>query len=157
MALEYVSDAAGTGDLAANVKKAVLPTWGDTMVCYSTVDGFTSNRNETYGSWFGDALNSALTDFSCDMELHQLLIKVNTRTLWSFHWQCFQVNNELMCKEGSNNLKQSLEVVYRGWAKNLYFNPGLAEAWTTWNMTWRNKRSNNAFDLNRQSSSRNSV
>ena len=112
--VEFVCDAVGhlstSGD--AGKETRILPTWGDTVICYSTVDGFTSNRNRDYGSWFGDALMKVFSEDSCKMELHRMLMKVN---------------NMLMNKEGSNKLKQSLEVVYRGWAKRLYFNPGLSE------------------------------
>ena len=77
MAVEFVVDAAGHGDLAAKVDKTILPTWGDTVICYSTVDGFTSSRNIKSGSWFGDALIKVITQHSCDLELHQLFRKAS--------------------------------------------------------------------------------
>lgn len=55
-----------------------LPTWTDTVVCYSTVDGFASIRNIITGSWFGDALIKVFSERACDSELNHLLILVST-------------------------------------------------------------------------------
>lgn len=91
-----------------------LPTWTDTVVCYSTIDGFASMRNILTGSWFGDALIKVFCERAHDTELHQLLMLVNG----------------LLSQRESTDIqaKQSLEIVYRGWNKQLYFNPGLYNA-----------------------------
>jgi hypothetical protein len=39
--------------------------------------GYVSWRNEETGSWFGNALSSALMKHSCDKELHHILTIVS--------------------------------------------------------------------------------
>ena len=56
--------------------KNTIPSWSDTLIVYSTVEGFVSMRNEVTGSWFGLALGQVLIERACDTELHQLLIEV---------------------------------------------------------------------------------
>lgn len=90
-----------------------LPTWTDTVVCYSTIDGFASMRNILTGSWFGDALIKVFCERAHDTEFNRLISLVNSR---------------LSQREGDINAKQSLELVYRGWCKQLFFNPGLYNA-----------------------------
>ena len=109
--LMNVADAVGfiDTDVETNKLPLTIPTWSDTMICFSTIDGYVSLRNTTTGSWFGDALIKVLCSNACQTELHELL------TL---------VNEKLMKREGSSMLKQSMEIVYRGWSKKLYFNPG---------------------------------
>ena len=109
--LMNVADAVGfvDTDVETNKLPLTIPTWSDTVICFSTIDGYVSLRNTTTGSWFGDALIKVLCSNACQTELHELL------TL---------VNEKLMKREGSSMLKQSMEIVYRGWSKKLYFNPG---------------------------------
>lgn len=90
-----------------------LPTWTDTVVCHSTIDGYVSIRNILTGSWFGDALVKVFCERAHDTEFNHLISLVNSR---------------LAGREGDINAKQSLEVVYRGWCKKLYFNPGLSSS-----------------------------
>lgn len=108
--LQNVADAAGFSTTTEKaILEAKLPSWSDTLICYSTIDGYVSLRNVNTGSWFVDALSRELCEHACDTDLHNLLIKVN---------------NKLMLREGDSALKQSLEVVYRGWSRSFYFNPG---------------------------------
>lgn len=90
-----------------------IPTWSDTVICFSTIDGYVSLRNTTTGSWFGDALIKVLCSHSGNTELYGLLNLVNEK---------------LMQREGSSMLKQSLETLYRGWSKSFYFNPGYTDS-----------------------------
>ena len=110
VSLHNVADAAV---FAAQAEKQILelklPSWSDTVICFSTIDGYVSLRNINTGSWFGDALVRSLCEHACDTELHTLLTKVNEK---------------LMLREGTSLLKQSLEIVYRGWSRAFYFNPG---------------------------------
>lgn len=54
-----------------------LPTWMDTMVCHSTIEGYVSNRNEQTGSWFGDALIKVFSEKAHNTELNRLLSLVS--------------------------------------------------------------------------------
>lgn len=108
--LQNVADAAGfAAGAEQQVDVTMIPSWSDTLMCFATIDGYVALRNIVTGSWFVDALIRTLCEHACDTELHDLLIKVN---------------NKLMCREGESRLKQSLETVYRGWSRKLYFNPG---------------------------------
>lgn len=108
--LQNVADAAGFAAVAEKqIQQMKLPSWSDTVICFSTIDGYVSLRNVNTGSWFGDALIRCLCEHACDTELHSLFKKVNEK---------------LMLREGTSMLKQSLEIVYRGWSRDFYFNPG---------------------------------
>lgn len=95
--------------LERQVMTVTIPTWSDLLVCYATIDGYVALRNEVSGSWFVDAFIRVLCKHACDTELLDLLKKVNIM---------------LMEREGTSKLKQSLEIVLRGWSRSLYFNPG---------------------------------
>lgn len=60
-----------------NSSGPLLPCWTDTLIVYSTVQGYVSMRNELSGSWFGHALSEVLMDKACDTELYQLMIEVS--------------------------------------------------------------------------------
>ena len=109
VSLMNVADAAGFVAPGVQRLEPRLPSWSDTLICFSTIDGYVSLRNVNTGSWFADALIRTLCEHACDTELHALLTKVNVR---------------LMQREGSSELKQSLEKQYRGWSRAFYFNPG---------------------------------
>jgi hypothetical protein len=108
-----VADAIPTHPMAHEVKNRLVPTYTDTAVCYSTIEGFVSLRNTETGSWFGDALCRTLIEHAADEELNTLF------TL---------INEKVMEREGHERVKQSVEVQYRGWKKQLYFNPGIYRA-----------------------------
>lgn len=83
------------------------------VICHSTMYGYVALRNIYHGSWFGDAFRRVLVEHAHDMEFHQI---------------CNRVNVLLMAREGSDNQeRQSMEVSYRGWNKDFYFNPGHAD------------------------------
>lgn len=78
------------------------------MICFSTIDGYVSWRNEQHGTWFGSALSRALAIHACHYELNQIL---------SIAAELVQ---RRMTKQGA---KQAIEWKYRAWTKALYFNP----------------------------------
>lgn len=97
---------------AVSFEKSKIPLANDLMICFSTVDGYVSWRNEETGSWFGTALSYALMKHSHDKELHHIL------TIASDF-----VNNKVTL----NGEKQVMEHTYRGFRKLFYFNPGITE------------------------------
>ncbi|KAI1280859.1 Caspase-2 [Halotydeus destructor] len=107
-----VFDAGRTPPQLMSNEQKIIPTWSDMLICYSTVDGHISTRNTHAGSWFGDALLTVLSEDSHNTELHLLLLRTN---------------EILQGRESSSLFKQALEVVYRGWTKRFYFNPGIYE------------------------------
>ncbi|RWS22724.1 cell death protein 3-like protein [Leptotrombidium deliense] len=109
------ADAVPRPSPVADTGVPILPTATDTLICYSTVEGYVSLRNETTGSWFGDAMGKVFVDHACDEDIETLLKRVNNRMLR---------RESLMV----DRVKQALEVVLRGWRKQLYFNPGIFEA-----------------------------
>ncbi|RWS10445.1 cell death protein 3-like protein [Dinothrombium tinctorium] len=65
--------------VAAEANVVTLPSQTDTIIVYSTVEGYVSLRNELTGSWFGDAMGRVLIDHACDNELYVLLNRINNR------------------------------------------------------------------------------
>ena len=86
-----------------------VPTISDIMVCYSTIDGYVSWRNEHNGTWFGSALAQALQNYAHVYELNHIL------TIAS------DIVHNRTTRTGA---KQAIEWKYRAWTKALYFNPG---------------------------------
>ncbi|XP_054162024.1 caspase-3-like [Oppia nitens] len=86
-----------------------VPLNGDIMICYSTIDGFVSWRNEGTGSWFGTALSQALMKYAHSFDLHQILTMASEF-----------IDNKIT----ENGEKQVMEHISRGWKKLFYFNPG---------------------------------
>ena len=86
-----------------------VPTISDIMVCYSTIDGYVSWRNEHNGTWFGSALAQALQNYAHVYELNHILTIASDI-----------VHN----RTTRNGAKQAIEWKYRAWTKALYFNPG---------------------------------
>ncbi|XP_054161212.1 caspase-7-like, partial [Oppia nitens] len=85
-----------------------VPIVSDMMVCYSTIDGYVSWRNEHQGTWFGSALAMALEDKADSAELNQILT----------------IASEIVHNRSTRNgAKQAIEWKYRAWTKALYFNP----------------------------------
>lgn len=91
-------------------EKPNCATFGDQIICYSTIDGYVSWRNEENGSWFGNALAQSLMKFSHDTELHHILLSTS---------------NLVSNKSTQNGEKQVMEFVNRGFCKMFYFNPGV--------------------------------
>lgn len=89
-----------------------VPIISDMMICFSTIDGYVSWRNEQNGTWFGSALALALAQHSFQCELNQIL------TIAS------DIVNRRTTKNGA---KQAIEWKYRAWTKSLYFNPGITK------------------------------
>jgi hypothetical protein len=93
-------------------EEIVVPTWSDMVICHATIPGYVALRHENTGSWFGEAMRKILIEHACEFELNEIFMKVN---------------ETLMSRETGSPLKQSMEVCYRGWTKNFYFNPGIYE------------------------------
>lgn len=73
-----VSDAVPVKTSNSRVRKEIKDqNVNDVLVVNSTLDGFVSLRNEISGSWFGDALSSALCEHSKEYELQTLLSHVS--------------------------------------------------------------------------------
>jgi hypothetical protein len=85
-----------------------VPIISDMMICYSTIDGYVSWRNEQNGTWFGSALANALENNAHSLELNQILTIASDI-----------VHN----RTTKNGAKQAIEWKYRAWTKSLYFNP----------------------------------
>ena len=89
-----------------------VPIMSDIMVCYSTIDGYVSWRNEHDGTWFGSALANSLENNAHILELNQILTIASDI-----------VHN----RTTKNGAKQAIEWKYRAWTKSLYFNPDYFE------------------------------
>ncbi len=89
-----------------------VPIISDMMICYSTIDGYVSWRNENNGTWFGSALAMSLAENSHNCDLNQILT----------------IASDVVHKRKTKNgAKQAIEWKYRAWTKSLYFNPGLTK------------------------------
>lgn len=108
-----------SGDLlqVSHPATRVVPTWTDMVICYATVYGYVANRALDTGSWFGDAMLSVINERSCDTELHEMFMLVNRKLAGRISRTPGQI--------GKPPRKQSTEIVYRGWQKKFYFNPGI--------------------------------
>ncbi|XP_053201286.1 caspase-7-like isoform X2 [Panonychus citri] len=87
-----------------------IPTWSDMCIVQSTIQGYVALRSVQSGSWFAEALGWALIDHAWEKSLHEILMVVSSK---------------LSKREGKKSVKQAIEVIWRGWNKSLYFNPGI--------------------------------
>lgn len=60
-----------------------IPNEADFIISYSTVPGYYSWRNSTYGSWYIQALVSILDEYGTTMEFQKLLTRVNKLVAYS--------------------------------------------------------------------------
>nr|AAN45849.1 amphiCASP-3/7 [Branchiostoma floridae] len=65
--------------------KATLPAEADFLLAYSTVPGYYSWRNPGRGSWYIQALCAVLEREGTDLEIMQLLTRVNKLVAYDFH------------------------------------------------------------------------
>uniref|UniRef100_A0A8C2MMB7 Caspase 7 n=1 Tax=Cricetulus griseus TaxID=10029 RepID=A0A8C2MMB7_CRIGR len=65
-----------------------IPVEADFLFAYSTVPGYYSWRNPGKGSWFVQALCSILDEHGKDLEIMQILTRVNDRVARHFESQC---------------------------------------------------------------------
>ena len=78
------------------------------VIAYSTIPGFTSQRDLQSGTWFIQCLVKVFKRHFGEKELLELL-KIT--------------QSELSKRTNANGAKQTLEIVLRGISKNLFFNP----------------------------------
>ncbi|XP_015795119.1 caspase-7 [Tetranychus urticae] len=95
---------------AKGFDKDRVPTWSDMCIVQSTVQGYVALRSLRSGSWFAEALGQALVDHAWEKSLHEILMVVSSK---------------LTKRQGKDSVKQAIEVIWRGWNKNFFFNPGL--------------------------------
>ncbi|XP_015782014.1 caspase-7 [Tetranychus urticae] len=95
---------------AKDLDKGRIPTWSDMCIVQSTVQGYVALRSVQSGSWFAEALGQALVDHAWEKSLHEILMVVSSK---------------LTKRQGKDSVKQAIEVIWRGWNKSFFFNPGL--------------------------------
>ena len=80
------------------------------LILYSTIPGYFSWRNQILGSFLIQSLCKIISDHSCDMDLEEMLKKVNADL------------QEKVARGNYKEYKQGCEYVNRGFNKKLYFN-----------------------------------
>ncbi|XP_072252343.1 caspase-3b [Leuresthes tenuis] len=65
-----------------------IPVEADCLYCYSTAPGYYSWRNMSNGSWFIQSLCEMLQRFSGELELMQILTRVNQKVALHFESSC---------------------------------------------------------------------
>ena len=63
------------GSFTSHVQK--IPLWADVLIAYSTVPGFVSFSDSINGSWFIQTLCDMLEKYGSELEIHQIMTKVN--------------------------------------------------------------------------------
>ncbi|XP_043983247.1 caspase-3-like isoform X2 [Gambusia affinis] len=99
-------------DSAIDETPEKIPVEADFMYAYSTAPGFYSWRNTSYGSWFIQSLCENLAKFSGQLELMQIMTRVNHKV--AFH---FESSSDL---PGFNGKKQIPSIVSM-LTKDFYF------------------------------------
>ena len=77
------------------------------LILYSTIPGYFSWRNRILGSFLIQSFCKIVSHHSCDMDLEEMLKRVN---------------RDLQEKVASDEFKQGCEYINRGFNKKLYFN-----------------------------------
>lgn len=86
------------------------PTWEDMIIAYSTIPGFTSQRDHEKGTWFIQALVETFMNHAHDRELIDLL----------------RMTSDYLSKfTNDHGEKQTCNVEMRHLYKRIYFLPGL--------------------------------
>jgi len=80
------------------------------IIAYSTIPEYVAMRNDKQGSWFIHAVTEIFAKLAFDTELHSLFQRV-VALMESF--------------QSLEECKQTPEIAWRGWKRDLYFNPGL--------------------------------
>uniref|UniRef100_A0A2K5CE67 Caspase 7 n=1 Tax=Aotus nancymaae TaxID=37293 RepID=A0A2K5CE67_AOTNA len=81
------ADSGPINDTDANPRYKI-PVEADFLFAYSTVPGYYSWRSPGSGSWFVQALCSILEEHGKDLEIMQILTRVNDRVARHFESQC---------------------------------------------------------------------
>lgn len=97
----------------ANIIVNPLRTYSDIKICYSTVSGYASHRDDITGSWYIETMSKIFHKFSHNTHLDNLL-KLISKDMKD----CVGENNEMQtpCNEDI------------GFSEKLYFNPGYYES-----------------------------
>ena len=61
-----------------------IPLWADVLIAYSSVPGHYSWRNDMNGSWFIQSLCDILEKEGSELEIHQIMTKVNYRVAYEY-------------------------------------------------------------------------
>ena len=78
-----MKDAIGSfGAHATPVQK--IPLWADVLIAYSSVPGHYSWRNSISGSWFIQSLCYILEQCGSELEIHQIMTKVNYHVAYNY-------------------------------------------------------------------------
>ncbi|XP_060074842.1 caspase-3-like [Ylistrum balloti] len=110
-----VADAEGMMEVDRTVRTQSIPAEADFLVAYSVVPGYYSWRNSTNGSWFIQALSSALEDKKLkDLDFLRLLTVVNRRVAY-----CFQSQTS----DPRMALKKQIPCITSMLTKEIYFTP----------------------------------
>lgn len=91
---------------------AARPTWEDMIIAYSTIPGFTSQRDHEKGTWFIQSLVTVFMNHAHDTEIIDLL------RMTSSHLSKFS---------NAKGEKQTCNVELRHLYKKLYFKPGFQD------------------------------
>ena len=75
-----------------------IPLWADILIAYSSVPGFYSWRNSILGSWFIQSLCYILEQYGSELEIHQIMTKVNYYVAYEYESQT--------CDKRMNRMKQ---------------------------------------------------
>ncbi|XP_078660614.1 caspase-7-like isoform X2 [Branchiostoma floridae x Branchiostoma belcheri] len=94
--------------------KATLPAEADFLLAYSTVPGYYSWRNPGRGSWYIQALCAVLEQEGTQLEIMQLLTRVNKLVAYDFHSNS---DNPYM------NRKKQIPCIMSMLTKDLFFTP----------------------------------
>nr|ANS12220.1 caspase-7 [Ctenopharyngodon idella] len=90
-----------------------IPVEADFLFAYSTVPGYYSWRNPGRGSWFVQALCNVLSEFGKQLEIMQILTRVNYKVATSF---------ESWSEDPRFSEKKQIPCVVSMLTKELYFN-----------------------------------
>ena len=78
-----MKDAIGSfGAHATPVQK--IPLWADVLIAFSSVPGYYSWRNCRNGSWFIQSLCYILEQYGSELEIHQIMTKVNYHVAYEY-------------------------------------------------------------------------
>lgn len=110
-----VHDAIGTMGSSPRITPAKkIPLWADMLIAYSSVPGYYSWRNCRNGSWFIQSLCCILERFGNELEIQQIMTKVNFHVAYEFE---SRFNDETM------NCMKQVPCIASMLTKELYFPP----------------------------------
>lgn len=90
-----------------------MPTYGDMLICFSTVPGFAAHRDLHNGSWFVESMCKVWAEHAHDTDVEQLMKLVGT--------------DASTYRTEQSNALQTLGSEQRGFFNILFLNPGYYE------------------------------